>query len=63
MGLALMASEVSLAVAVLVFMGNSVSTNTTSASPSPVRTEEPALTGWALTAAPAPWDTVDPTAR
>lgn len=63
MALALMAWEVSLAVAVPAFMENSVNTNIMSVTPSPVSTEGPALMGWAVTAAPAPWDTAETTAR
>lgn len=50
-------------VAVLVFTGHSVSSSRMSATLSPVRMEAPALTAWTPTAVPAPWDTMDRTAR
>lgn len=53
MGLALTTSTPSLAVAVLVFTGHSVSTSRMSVILSPVRTEAPALMAWEPTAAPA----------
>lgn len=53
MGLALTTSTPSLAVAVLVFTGHSVSTSRMSVILSPVRTEAPALMAWVPTAAPA----------
>lgn len=46
-------------VAVLVFMGHSVSMNRTNVTLSLVRMEAPVLMAWAPTAAPAPWDTMD----
>lgn len=58
-----MTSTPSLAIAVLVFTGSSVSTSRMSATLSPVRMEEPALTAWAPIVAPAPWDSVDRIAR
>lgn len=58
-----MISTPSLAVAVLVFTGHSVSSSRMSATLSPVRMEAPVLMAWAPTAAPAPLDTMDRTAR
>lgn len=63
MGLALTATTAFLAIAALVFMGNSVSLSTTNATLSPVRTEASAQTAWAPTVAPALWDTMDRTVR
>lgn len=51
------------AIAAVVFMGNSVSTNTTSVTLSPVRTEAPAQTAWILIAALVLWDLVGGTVR
>lgn len=48
-----MTSTPSRAAAVLVFTGHFVSTSVMSAILNPVRTDAPALTAWAPTAAPA----------
>lgn len=58
-----MASVPSLAVAALVFTGNSVSSSRTSVTLSPVKMVGLVPMAWEPIAAPARWDTTDRTAR